>query len=167
VKSGDAYAAVKIVEGGSTWSRPWKRSANFSISDKAFVTPNSKDTPIITVANDAADYGHNFAAFKQALIAQPILWKEGTLTFATITHEGPLKPGRISGQAVDVRRSRVNDSPFIRSERDSGVFLIRKSDQTLKLDFSAPENPVRTIGVPVTSEFPPGVGATLPIVFPS
>lgn len=116
------------------------------------------------MANDAADYGNDFAAFKQALIAQPITRKDGTLKFATITHEGPLKPGRISGQTVNLKPSRVNDSPFIRSDRDSGVYFIRKNNETLKLDFSDPNNPVRTVGVGVTSEFPQGVGATMPVV---
>lgn len=40
VKSGDAYAAVKIVEGGHTWSKPWQHNATFRVSEKAFVTPN-------------------------------------------------------------------------------------------------------------------------------
>jgi hypothetical protein len=33
------------------------------------------------------------------------------------------------------------------------------------LDFSDPKNPLRTVGGPVTPEFPSGVGNTKPIVF--
>lgn len=165
VQSGSAYAAVKIVEGGHQWSLPWKHSDTFSIKDKSFITPNSTDTPILIVANDAADYGHDFATFKRALIAEPIGWKDGTLSFASITHEGAFKPGRVHGKTVELKPSRVNDSPFIRSETDSGIVYLRKGEETLTLDFSDPQNPVRTVGVPITPEFPFGIGSTPPIVF--
>ena len=99
------------------------------------------------------------------LKAQPITWTEGVLEFATITHEGPSAPGKVNGETVDLRPSRVNDSPFIRSEWDSGIIYVRKGQETLKLDFSDPKNPVRTIGTPVTSEYPPGVGTATPVVF--
>lgn len=73
---GGAYAAIRIVEGGYKWSRPWQHSATFSVKEKSYVTPASADTPIITVASDAgADYGNDFAALR-ALIAQPIGWKK-------------------------------------------------------------------------------------------
>ena len=71
VQSGGAYVAIKIVEGGYQWSRPWQHSATFSAREKSYVTPNAADTPIIMVANDAADYGNDLAAFKRALIARP------------------------------------------------------------------------------------------------
>lgn len=165
VKSGDAFAAVKIVEGGYRWSKPWVHSDTFTVQGKSFVVPNSEDTPIITVANNAADYNNDFAAFKKALKAQTIARADGVLKFATITHDGPLAPGKVNGEAVELSPSRVNDSPFIRSDWDSGVIYIRKGGETLKLDFSDPANPVRTVGGPVTSEFPPGAGAESPIVF--
>lgn len=165
VQSGAAYAAIRIVEGGYHWSRPWQHSATFSVNEKSYVTPTSADTPIILVANDANDYNHDFAAFKRALIAQPIGWKDGILSFATITHEGALKPGKVTGMTVNLKPSRVNDSPFIRSEADSGVVYVRKGDETLKLDFSDPQNPVKTVGLPVAPMFPPGMGQTRPITF--
>ncbi len=165
VRSGGAYAAIRIVEGGYKWSRPWQHSATFSVKEKSYVTPASADTPIITVANDAVDYGNDFAAFKRALIAQPIGWKGGVLTFSTIIHEGPLKPGKVNGEPVNLRPSRVNDSPFIRSDADSGIVYLRKGEETLKLDFRDPQNPVKTVGVPVTPEFPSGMGTAKPIVF--
>ena len=122
-------------------------------------------SPIITVVNDARDYNNDFGAFKKALIAQPVDWKDGVLTFATITHEGPMKAGKIGGKPVDLRPSRLNDSPFVRSDWDSGVTYICKGNETLKLDFSDPQNPQRTVGGPVTPEFPAGVGNDKPIVF--
>jgi hypothetical protein len=162
VQSGDAFAAVKVV-GGYQWVTPWEHRD--SLRPKSFVRLLNPDSPIITIANDAADYNADFAAFKKALKAQPITWADGVLKFATIIHEGPLAPGKVNGKAVELRPLRVNDSPFIRSDWNSGVIHIRKGSETLKLDFSDPKNPVRTIGAPVTSEYPPGVGTATPIVF--
>ncbi len=165
VRSGDAFAAVKVVEGGYIWSPAWKHSDAFSPKDKSFIRLNAKSSPIITIANDAADYHNDFASFKKALKEKPIHWKDGVLKFATITHDGTLKAGKINGQAVIPRPSRVNDSPFIRSEWDSGLIYLRKGNETEILDFRDPQNPKKTIGAPVTAEFPPGEGNTQPLIF--
>jgi len=162
VQSGDAFAAVKVV-GGYQWVTPWERRA--SLRPKSFVRLLNPDSPIITIANDAPDYNGDFAAFKKALKAQKITWADGVLTYATITHQGPLAPGKVNGELVELRPSRVNDSPFVRSDWDSGITYVRKGKETLNLNFSDPGNPVRTIGAPITSEFPPGVCTTQPIVF--
>jgi hypothetical protein len=162
VKSGDAFAAVKVV-GGYNWVTPWKRRG--SLRPKSFVRLLNPDSPIVMIANDSADYDGDFAAFKATLKSQPITWADGVLKFATITHEGPLAPGKVNGKVVDLRPPRLNDSPFIRSDWNSGITYIRKGDEALKLDFSDPKNPVSTVGTPVTSEFPPGVGTATPMVF--
>ena len=161
VKSGGAFAGVNVL-GGYEWVAPWKHDQS---RPKSFVRLLKEDAPIITVANDAADYKNDFGAFMRALIAQPLIWKDGVLQFATITHEGPLKAGKIDGKPVDLSPSLVNDSPFIRSSWDSGVVYIRKGNETLNLDFSDPQNPRRTVGGPVTPAFPSGVSNTKPIVF--
>jgi len=121
VKSGDAFAAVKVV-GRYEWVTPWEHRD--SLRPKSFVRQLDPHSPIITVVNDAADYDGDFAAFKKALKTQPIAWADGVLKFATITHEGPLKPGEINGKTVDLKPSRVNDSPFIRSDWNSGIVYI-------------------------------------------
>ncbi|HUT10294.1 MAG TPA: hypothetical protein VMY42_07355, partial [Thermoguttaceae bacterium] len=148
---------------GYQWVTPWEHRD--SLRPKSFVRLLNPDSPIITIANDAADYNNDFAAFKAALKAQPITRADGVLKFATITHEGPFAPGKVNGKSVELRPSRVNDSPFIRSDWDSGIIYVRKGKETLKLDFRDPSNPVRTVAPPVTSEFPPGVGTATPIVF--
>ena len=84
--------------------------------------------------------------------------------FATITHEGPFKAGKIDGKPVDLRPSRFNDSPFIRSEWDSGVVHIRKGNEMPKLDFRDPQNPLRTLATRY-ARVPVWVGSTKPIVF--
>lgn len=163
VKSGEAYAAVKVVD-GYTWLASWQHSDR--LQPKSFVRLRKAESPVITIANDAADYGNNFGAFKQAVLAQPMRWSGGALTFATIRHDGPRKAGAIDGRPVNLQPVRLNDSPFLRSDWASGVFYFRKGDETLKLDFSHPHAPRRTVGAAVTPEFPPGTGDTKPIIFP-
>ena len=92
-------------------------------------------------------------------------YKDGILRFATVTFYGPARPGEINGDPVNLAPSRGYDSPFIRSEWNSGLIYIRKGDDTLVLDFRDPKNPVKTIGPPLSPEFPPGVGNARPIVF--
>lgn len=162
VKSGDAFAAVKVV-GGYQWVTPWERRD--TLRPKSFVRLLKPHSPVITVVNDAADYNNSFESFKSALKAQPVNWADGVLKFATITHEGPLKPGKVNGETVELRPARLNDSPFIRSDWDSGIIYIRKGEETLKLDFSDPNDPVRTVGAPITGDYPSGVGSAMPIVF--
>jgi hypothetical protein len=82
-----------------------------------------------------------------------------------LTYEGAFKPGKINGQAVIARPSRVNDSSFIRSDWNSGLIYLRKGNETEILDFRDPQNPTKTIGAPITAEFPPGVGNTQPLIF--
>ncbi|MBL7039448.1 MAG: hypothetical protein ISR77_12515 [Pirellulaceae bacterium] len=42
---------------------------------------------------------------------------------------------------------------------------VRKGNETLILDFSEPNTPVKTVRAPVTSAFPPGIGNAKPIIF--
>jgi hypothetical protein len=132
---------------------------------ESFLVLKSEESPVITIANDGADYGNDFAAFKAAVKAQPVAWAGGVLRFATIEFHGPARPGLIAGQPVNLAASRGYDSPFIRSDWGSGLIHLRKGNETAILDFRDPANPDRTVGAPVTAAFPPGVGTTRPIVF--
>ncbi len=106
VKSGGAFAAVKVVEGGYEWQRPWKHNANFRPDEKSYIRMKSEHSPILLIANDSGDYDNDFAAFKSALKAQPISWAKGVLKFATITHEGLSSPGKVNGENVELRPRR-------------------------------------------------------------
>jgi len=164
VKAGEAFAAVKVVAGGYRWTPAWKRADGLAKDNKAFLTL-AEDAPVILIANQATDYHHDFDAFKAAVTAQPVRYADGVLHFATIAFHGPARAGRVNGRAVDLAPARGYDSPFIRSDWDSGLIYIRKGNDTEILDFRDPNNPVKTVGAPVTAEFPPGVGTSRPVVF--
>ena len=175
VRDGAAFAAVKVVAGGYAWTAPWRHSDAVVRNQKDFLTPRdggesfivlkSEASPVIALANDAADYQNDFGAFKAAVKAQPLEWAGGVLRFATITFRGPAGPGQINDQPVNLASSRGYDSPFIRSDWNSGLIHIRRGNETAILDFRDPTNPVKTVGGPVTAAFPPGVGSTRPVVF--
>jgi hypothetical protein len=164
VKDSGAFAAVKVVAGGHKWTPAWKH-ADSARDNKAFITLDSENAPVIMIANQAGDYGNDFDAFKAAVKAQPLRYKAGVLNFATLTFHGPSRVPEIDGKKVDLAPARGYDSPFIRSDWNSGLIYIRKGDDTVTLDFRDPQNPVRTIGARATAAFPPGVGASQPIVF--
>jgi hypothetical protein len=175
VRDADAFAAIKVVAGGHTWSGVWRHSDAATFNAKGFLTPTDVDgsflllksptSPVITLASDAADYGHDFAAFKAAVQAQPVHWADGVLRFATITFHGPTRAGEIYGRPVNLAPARGYDSPFIRSAWNSGLIHLRHGNATALLDFRNPDNPVKTIGVAVTDAFPPGRGSDQPIRF--
>lgn len=165
VKDGEALAAVKVVAGGYQWTPPWKHADSLAMDNKAFITLDAGHAPVILIANQAADYQNDFAAFKAAVAAQPIRYRDGVLRFATITFYGPARPAEIEGQPVNLAPARGYDSPFIRSDWNSGLIYIRKGDDTVILDFRNPDNPRKQVRVPVTSEFPPGIGNARPVIF--
>jgi hypothetical protein len=164
VKDGGAFAAVKVVAGGYQWTPAWKHADRLEKDNKAFITLDAENAPVILIANEATDYHRDFEAFKAAVKAQPIRYGDGVLHFATITFYGPSRPGQVGGQTVNLAPSRGYDSPFIRSDWNSGLIYIRKGNDTEVLDFRDPNNPLKTVGAPVTSAFPPGVGTAQPII---
>ena len=165
VKAGDAFAGVKVVTGGYTWTRPWKHAEALEKGNKTFIKLAAEYAPVILVVNQAVDYDHDFAKFKAALQAQPIRLTADQLDFATLRFFGPSRPGEIKGQPLTLARERGYDSPFIRSAWNSGLIHIRKGDDTAILDFRDPSQPQKTLNAPLTDAFPPGTGTTAPIIF--
>ncbi|MEW6305808.1 MAG: hypothetical protein AB1705_20205 [Verrucomicrobiota bacterium] len=165
VKDGGAFAAVKVAAGGYQWTPAWKRADTVTADNKAFITLNSETAPVILIVNQASDYNGDFDSFKTAVKAQPVRYENGVLRFAAITFYGPARPGEINGKPVNLAPARGYDSPFIRSEWGSGLIYIRKGNETLTLDFRDAQNPKKTVGAPVTPDFPPGIGNARPVVF--
>jgi hypothetical protein len=163
VRDAGAFAAVKVVAGGYQWTPAWKHAER--LDHKAFITLNAENAPVILIANQAADYSGDFDAFRRAVKAQPIRYANGVLQFATITFHGPSRAPQVNGEPLNLAPARGYDSPFIRSDWNSGLIYIRKGNDTEILDFRDPNNPVKLVGAPVTSAFPPGVGTAQPIVF--
>lgn len=165
VRDGDAFAAVKVVEGGHTWEPAWRHADTVTKDNKSFIKLSSENSPVILVVNQAADYGGRFDAFKTAVKARPVDHANGTTKFATLTFHGTAQAREINGQPLSLAPARGYDSAFIRSDWGSGLIHIRKGDDTLVLDFRDPQNPKKTLGAPITDAFPPGIGQTKPHIW--
>lgn len=164
VKDGGAFAALHVVTGGYHWAPTWKHQADVG-AEKPMITLDAENAPVILIANESADYRHDFAAFQNAVTSQPIRYERGVLHFASISFQGPAQPARVNGEPVDLAPALGYDSPFIRSEWNSGLIYIRKGDDNVVLDFRDPRNPQKLVNAPLTAEFPPGVGSAKPILF--
>jgi hypothetical protein len=165
VREGAAFAAVKVTGGEYTWTPKWKHADELTGDNKAFITLDNDKARVILYCADASDYGDDFAKFRAVVAAQPIVTSDGMTHFSTIVFPGHPDQGTINGKPVDIAPERGNDSPFVRSEWNSGKYYIRKGDATLTLDFSDPRDPKKTIGTTATDDYPSGVGTTKPIVF--
>jgi hypothetical protein len=169
VREKNSFAAVKVVSRANqayAWLDPQTKNKNGD-KRKNYITLAEPNAPMIIVANQAADYGNDFGAFKTAIKAQQVRHDGGALGFATLTFYGSQKIGSRDGKHVDVSPRRVYDSPFMRSDFASGIVYIRKGDDTVLLDFSKADQPVKTVGAAVSVAFPDGIGKTKPIVFSS
>lgn len=183
-REGTAYAAVKVVSEetscGYTWLRPWVHADKADATNYNYVNLTDPEgmAPIIIVVDEAKDYGGNFDKFKAAIKAEPVQGTGGAVSFSTVTlslaqpgpngkYRYPAQIGARSGVPLNTSPARVYDSPFIRSDWNSGLIYIRKNNETEILDFRDPDKPVKTVGAAVSDAFPAGVGTSKPIVFDS
>lgn len=167
VRESDSFAAVRVVAQSPKayeWIDPERKYRNED-KKKNFITLASPDSPIIIVTNQSSDYGGDFKRFKDAIRAQPLQQNGGVLKFATLDFYGPQRIGMRNGATVDISPPRLYDSPFIRSDWASGIVLIRKGDEVVRLDFTNPDNPTKSFGGGNLAGFPEGIGKAQPIVF--
>jgi hypothetical protein len=165
VRDGQAFAAVHVVAGGYSWSPGWQHGEGVTPASRAFVVAKDPQTPVILIVNRAVDYGGDFDAFQRSVQAQEIHFEQGVLRFATITFHGPARLPEINRRTIDLAPPRGYDSPFIRSQWNSGLIYLRKGDTADILDFRDPDRPRKIVGAPITPDFPPGVGQDAPIIF--
>lgn len=165
-REGAAFGAVRIVgstAGAYRWFTPEKNKN--SDPNKNFVALQDPNAPIIFVASDASDYANDFGKFKAALKSQKVEHDRQTVRFAGLTFYGAQKVGSRDGAKVDVAPARLYDSPFLRSQWESGKIFLRFGNDAAILDFSDPAKPRKELSATLGAEFPPGVGRAKPIIF--
>ena len=161
-KEGDAYAAVHIVDKSYRWFDQTHRNKGPN-TFLHFITLTNPDSPIIIVASEASEYGNDFERFKSTLKSQSVQYDGTTTRFAGLTFLGPKR----ASVHLDFSKLRTFDSPFVRSDWESGIIYIREAQEGLLLDFSTPDRPVKEISPALTPNFPSGVGEARPIMFQS
>ncbi len=112
----DLHGHSAIVPGGN--------DMQYSASKNRLAASSRRSRSFLFV--QAADYHHDLEAFKGAVKAQTARYEDGVVRYATVTFYGPSRPGQVDGQAVNLAPSRGYDSPFTRSDWNSGLIYIRK-----------------------------------------
>lgn len=142
-----AYAAVKVVDGGTAWESDTvaqHRGGKGATDLGMWLKCQDEFSPVILeVARKSERF--DFAAFQAAILGNPLRWENRRLEYRS-SHYATLlsldttygQPPTIDGQPVDYQPKRVYDSPFLRSEFGSGVVTITKGEERLVLDFNQP-----------------------------
>jgi hypothetical protein len=140
IREGEAFAAVRVVEGGYRWLDPTRRHRAPSREER-FITLGQEDAPIILLAEEAAEHAGDFARFKASVMVRPVVYRDGVLQFSGLTFYPPPRLGLVGNATIELEPRRVFDSPHIRSDFGSGYVEIRKGAQRLVLDFRDPDHP--------------------------
>ena len=137
VRAPGAFAAVRPAAGSYRWQDEGAGNRG------QWLVPDDPWAPVIIEvarARDAAGY----ETFRQHVLAAPLRFQNGVLQYQglggdTFTFFADYSaPPKINGQTVDYQAPKSFDSPFIQSERDSGLVTIRKGGRRLVLDFNRP-----------------------------
>jgi len=130
-QSNSAYAAVKCVSGTYHWDTPGGR----------WLVCNERYSPVIIEVGQKADYT-SFTAFQDKVIALSLTYDGKVLKHKSlyaddlIFYTNRTSLPKVNNQLIDLRPTRVFDSPFIKSELNSGVVEISKNKRKLVLDFT-------------------------------
>jgi len=149
-----AFAAVRIVTGGSHWEpdtkaqhrgshrRPAKR---YPTGLGKWLVLEDKFSPVIIEAARQKDYP-TMAAFEAAILANPLTLKEERLAYRSEFYDTTLtlftdysRLPEVDGKPLDLAPKKVYDSPYLQADFGGDVVTIRSGDNVLRLDFSPPE----------------------------
>ena len=136
-----AYAAVRVVDGGSRWEELAQKSKKIKAGGVWLRCENEYSPVIIDVARKS-DYP-DFTAFQKAILANALTWKDKKLDYRSDLYKTQLtlfadysKPPQVNGVPINYSPAKCYDSPFIQGDWGSGVVTIRKDQRELVLDFT-------------------------------
>jgi hypothetical protein len=140
-----AYAAVRVVAGGTTWEPDTvaqHHEGKGFMDQGIWLKCQDEFSPVILeVARKSA--GHDFAAFQAAILSNPLRWENHRLEYRSsqygtvLTLDADYRHGpTVDGRPIDYQAKMVYDSPFLRSEFGSGVITITRGAEKLVLDFN-------------------------------
>jgi len=138
VEAPRAFAAVRVVRGETAWEPPTPHER----AEGAWLVCKDEYTPILleVVRKDAVS---SFEAFRRSVCASALTVRGNELRYASRHYEAELclytdasRPPEVDGRPLDMRPAKVFDSPFIESEWDGGVVVLKKGRRRLVLDFT-------------------------------
>ena len=128
--SSSAYAAVKCVTGGYYWAK-----------DTRWMVCNNRYSPVVIEVDKKSNYS-SYTAFQNKVLAQPLTYDGKVLKRTSIYgdelvfYADRTSLPKVNDQLIDLRPTRVFDSPYVKSDFNSGVVEITKNQRKLVLDFS-------------------------------
>ena len=138
-----AFAAVRAVRGRTKWEAP----APHDSAKGAWLTCTDEFTPIILEAVPKSNVS-DFATFRRTICANPLVVRTSALRYASRHYASELRlpmdwprPPQVNGKPLDYRPAKVFDSPFIESDWNSGVVILKKGRRKLVLDFNTGAQP--------------------------
>lgn len=140
-----AFAAVRVVEGGTAWEPDGvaqHHEGKGAPAAGAWLKCLDEFSPVIIEVARKSDV-KDFAAFQAGILANPLTWQGKRLDYRSGQHGVSLtlfgdysRSPLVDGRPVDYAPPKVYDSPFLESDFGSGVVTIRKGREKLVLDFN-------------------------------
>jgi hypothetical protein len=135
-----AYAAVRVVEGGSRWETDEVKKGK--PSPGMWLRCENEYSPVIIDVARKSDYP-DFAAFQKSILANVLTWKDNRLDYQSALYKTQLtlfadysKPPQVNGVPINYSPAKCYDSPFIQGDWGSGVVTIQNGDRKMILDFN-------------------------------
>ncbi len=128
--SNGAYAAVKCVTGGYKW-----------LTDTRWMVCKDRYSPVVIEVDKKSNYA-SYTAFQDKVIALPLTYDGKVLKHTSIYgdeltfYADRTSLPKVNNQLIDLRPTRVFDSPFVKSDFNSGIIEITKNQRKLVLDFT-------------------------------
>jgi len=135
-----AYAAVRVVDGGSRWeSEPEQKNKP---SPGIWLRCENQYSPVIIDVARKSDYP-DFAAFQKAILANTLTWKDKQLDYQSGLYKTKLtfhvdysKVPEVNGVPINYNSAKCYDSPFIQGDWGSGVVTIQNGERKVVLNFN-------------------------------
>ena len=133
---GSAYAAVKVVDGGFTWTNDPEPAFSGQ-----WMVLNKEYSPVVMEVARALEYT-NFTAFQDRILSNSLSLVGSTLTYQsslgdvlTLYTNYSASP-KVNGVTLDYKPAKAYDSPFVSGTFNTGVVTVGKDARSLTLDFN-------------------------------
>ncbi len=132
---GSAYAGIKVVDGGFTWTNDPDStfSGQWMVLEKEY-------SPVVMEVGRAMDFA-SFTAFQDQILANPLSLAGSTLNYQsslgdTLTlYSNYSASPKVNGVTLNYKPAKAYDSPFVSSNFGSGVVSVQKGSRQITLDF--------------------------------
>jgi hypothetical protein len=134
-ESQGAYAALRVVDGGYTWEDQSRRAKG------KWLVCDNEYSPLILEVDQKSNY-KSFEDFRSKILGNAMDYSESVLTYTglygdTFTFFADYsKPPKINNEPVNYAPEKVYDSPFLKSDWNSGIVHIQKGTRSVVLDFN-------------------------------